>query len=194
MRSFFVITLISIFFYCCSNSGKEEAKAGKSKFSASFNKSVESLLGAYYDLSDAFVRWDSNAVNLKSEDLLNKSKSFSVDATKNDSTIAPDLKEFQNYFFSSIDSIHAKADLTDKRKAFSSASQTLFGFLNTIKYDQSRLFLNECTMPFNDTGRAVWISKSDTMRNPYLGLHHQRYGGGMIECGNNISKIDYLDK
>ena len=155
---------------------------------------MESLLAGYYDLSDAFVRWDSSAVNLKSEDLLTKSKSFKMDEIKNNSALAPDLQEFENYFVSSLENIHSAPDFIDKRKAFSNASQTLFGFLNTIKYDKSRLFLNECTMPFNDTGRAVWISKSDTVRNPYLGLHHPRYGSGMLECGSNISKIDYIDK
>jgi hypothetical protein len=46
-------------------------------------------------------------------------------------------------------------------------------------------------MPFNDTGRAVWLSKSDTLRNPYLGLHHPRYGSGMLECGTQEATIDF---
>ncbi|MGZ5191102.1 MAG: hypothetical protein ACXWCZ_08760, partial [Flavisolibacter sp.] len=81
--------------------------------------------------------------------------------------------------------------LENKRKAFHHFSENFYNFLRNIKYDAAKVYLHECTMPFNDTGRAVWLSKSDTLRNPYLGMYHPRYGSGMLECGTEEATIDY---
>jgi len=40
----------------------------------------------------------------------------------------------------------------------------------------------------------VWLSETDSVRNPYLGLHHPKYGKAMIECGSTKSTIDFISK
>jgi hypothetical protein len=46
-------------------------------------------------------------------------------------------------------------------------------------------------MAFNDTETAQWLSKTEDIRNPYLGLHHPKYKSGMLECGEVKDSIDY---
>jgi hypothetical protein len=49
-------------------------------------------------------------------------------------------------------------------------------------------------MAFNDTEPGDWLSETDSIRNPYLGLHHPKYGKAMIDCGQTKSTIDFTKK
>jgi hypothetical protein len=195
MRQLLIFFVICSFIFSCSDSNKKtKGKPADSKYSTAFNRSMASMLDNYYDLSEAFVKWDSTSVNLSADRLKQNLKGLEATETKKDSAISSNLRQFGNEFTSDIQKLRSANSLADKRHVFSDASQTLFSFLKDIEYDQGKIYLNECTMPFDDAGRAVWISRSDTLRNPYLGLRHPRYGSGMLECGSNISTIDFSAK
>jgi hypothetical protein len=49
-------------------------------------------------------------------------------------------------------------------------------------------------MAFNDSIPGDWLSETESIRNPYMGLHHPRYGDAMIECGSTKSTIDFSKK
>ena len=88
------------------------------------------------------------------------------------------------------------ADLSVKRESLHALTQHLYDFLRAVRYDAKPLYLQKCPMAFNDTGEGVWLTDrgKDSIRNPYLGLHHPRYGKGMLECGENESTIDFQKK
>jgi hypothetical protein len=47
-------------------------------------------------------------------------------------------------------------------------------------------------MAFNDIDSGYWLSKSNSIRNPYMGLHHPRYHSGMLNCGETLDSIKQL--
>ena len=46
-------------------------------------------------------------------------------------------------------------------------------------------------MAFNDTEPGLWLSKTEAIRNPYLGLHHPKYGKAMLVCGEVKDEIQF---
>jgi hypothetical protein len=46
-------------------------------------------------------------------------------------------------------------------------------------------------MAFNDAEPGVWLSSSDSVRNPYLGLHHPKYKSEMVECGGPKDTLNF---
>jgi hypothetical protein len=85
-------------------------------------------------------------------------------------------------------------NITDKRHDLNSLTQHLYAFLEKVQYDEKKIYLNECPMAFNDTIPGDWLSETDSIRNPYLGLHHPKYGKAMIDCGGTKSTLDYSSK
>lgn len=192
MRLIPLFLLIVIICSCGEAEKPAVEKPRSSKFSSEFNSSFLPLLNDYYSLSELFVKWDSSSLANVAATMIKKLNKVVVEK---DSAVRNNFSTVQNVFISDLTTI-MQPDLTleNKRKAFSHFSENFYNFLNNIKYDAAKIYLHECTMPFNDTGRAVWLSRTDSLRNPYLGLYHKRYGSGMLECGTHEETIDYTAK
>lgn len=185
-----LISLFSLFLFSCNDSqGNKEDQPIASKHSSAFNTSVQSALDSYHSLTEAFVNWDSAAVLLQAKQLQVKLDSIKLDEFPNEAkgtaSGSVDLakRDLQN--------MTVNNSLTDKRHALNSLTQNLYDFLKTVQYDEKKIYLNECPMAFNDTDPGDWLSETDSIRNPYLGLHHPKYGKAMIDCGSNKSTIDF---
>ncbi len=163
-----------------------------SKHSDSFNQSVENLMNEYYALTEAFVNWDSASVNNRSKGLSEKLNSVDLNELKKDTSgILETAEVFLNNAKNDAQTIQQEPDITNKRHALNSLSDNLFNFLRVVKHDRSKLYLQECPMAFNDEDPGMWLSKTPEIRNPYLGLHHPRYGKGMINCGETKDTLNY---
>jgi hypothetical protein len=154
-----------------------------SKYSDILNQSINDLLNGYYNLSEAFVTWDSAAIKVKTLELKDKVQKLSLDEIQKDTAIYQTASTYKDAFKNDISGIEATIDITEKRRAFHSLSQNIYDLLRTIQYDASKVFMQECPMAFNDTETGSWLSKTENIRNPYLGLYHPRYKNGMLECG-----------
>jgi hypothetical protein len=191
----FFVLFVFIFIISCNNADKKPTENKiASKHSAAFNRSFDSLMTAYYNLTEAFVNWDSVAIINSSTQLDNRIKHTPLDELGKDEAL---LSKANLALFNMQDAvldIVGKNDITTKRHSLNTVSENLFGLLSIVQYDENKVYLQECTMPFNDTGRGVWLSKTDDIRNPYLGMHHPTYGKGMLVCGNNKSTIDFQNK
>jgi hypothetical protein len=196
MRSIFIVFLfISVGLAACTNSEQKTEKSEvvtESKHSAAFNQSVQSAMDAYYNLTEAFVNWDSVKASSLAATLHTKLDSLSLgdlkketpaEASKAETSVANAKKD--------LSGMVAAKDIIAKRHAFNSLSDNLFQFLNTVRYDRQKLYLQECPMAFNDEEPGHWLSASEAIRNPYLGLHHPRYKGAMIECGETKEIVNY---
>lgn len=166
----------------------------ESKHSQAFNTSVQSAMDSYNRLLEAFVNWDSATAVAQSMELGAKLDNIALNEFQ------PEIKETAK---SSLDL--AKRDLqvmalnnnlTEKRRGLHSLTNNLYDFLRAVQYDAKKIYLQECNMAFNDTEPAVWLADKgkDSIRNPYLGLHHPEYGTTMLECGENKSTIDFTLK
>ena len=200
MRTIFIIIISAVlaaavwffFLYKKNDEGPKQKPISVSKNSAPFNQSVSDMMNAYYDLTEAFVNWDSVAIPKNGSLLRQKLDSLRLSEIRKDST---DFFETANSIVENarMDAavIASDSSMLTKRHSLNSLSQNIYDFLRTVRYDQSKLFLQECPMAFNDTDPGVWLSKADSIRNPYLGLHHPHYGRGMINCGNTKDTLNF---
>ena len=166
-----------------------------SKHTAQFNTAINNYLNDYYQLSEALVRWDTSAVQTSSATLIRTTGDLSLQNLIKDSTVLNEAGSKLAAFSADLAVIKNHADITQKRRAFDAYSQKLFDFLNIVKYDHKKLYLQECPMAFEEGDvNGIWISEVDSIRNPYLGLYHPKYKSGMLVCGENKAKIDFQNK
>jgi len=202
MKKFFAILGILIVLFAGSiwfiyfRGGKKRPKGPKpisltvSKHSDVFNQSVATLLGDYYSLSEAFVTWDTGSVNTSAQALKTSLDSLKVDELKVDTTgIYESALDPLANAKSAADSIIGNAAIAGKRVFFNTLSENLRLLFIVVKYDQGKLYWQECPMAFGDDKPGNWLSKTDAVRNPYLGNK-----GSMLECGAPKDTINFMIK
>jgi murein L,D-transpeptidase YcbB/YkuD len=177
---------------------KEEPKTeaiAVSKHSKGFNESIAATLNSYYTLTDAFVNWDSSKVNTQVNDLKQKLGTINLNELKKDSNaILATAQSFIVNAQGNTSDIEQSPSMEQKRRALNNLTDNLYNFLRTVKYDASKLYLQECPMAFNDTEAGQWLSKTEEIKNPYLGTHHPRYGKSMLSCGETKDTVNFTGK
>ena len=191
----FVVLAIG-FLSCKNGSDKKQDESIKvtSKHSTTFNNAVDRILGSYYNLSEAFVNWDSANIGKHSVELKVALDSFALDQLLTDSIVHNSAREPLSNARVEINSIIDDPSLDEKRASFNLLSDNLKTFLVTVKYDSRKIYWQECPMAFDDTKPGYWLSPIDSIRNPYLGTKHPKYGSGMLECGGTKEVIDFTGK
>ena len=190
-----IIGVLSWYFFVTRKAPKEEGPKPQplsvSKHTDSFNVAVSKVLTSYYALTNDFVNWDSVAVSNHASELKANLEAVNFDELKKDTIIHQTAVTFIDASKGELETILQPADLTTKRHALNNLSDNMYNLLRTIHYDRSKIYLQECPMAFNDTEPGVWLSKTDAVQNPYLGLHHPKYKGGMVECGGPRDTLNY---
>ena len=178
--------------------GTTQQALAVSKHTPEFNASVSALLTDYEKLSESFVKWDSIGSVAIANALLGDVDNIKMEEIKNDSSdIYLTAIGFIDNMKSILQSMVAEKNIRPQREAFDNLTDNIRHFLNTVKYDREKLYLQECTMAFDDTKAAYWISKSDKTeerRNPYLGIKDPKYGSGMLKCGEVKQTINHTGK
>jgi hypothetical protein len=131
-----------------------------SKHSVAFNSSVKSMLDSYYQLTESLVNWDSISSQNNARSLKDKINSLQLDELKKDSgAILETANSFLMDSKSNLDSITTQKGITAQREDLNSLTQNLYDFLRVVKYDESKLYLQQCPMAFNnETEPGVWLS------------------------------------
>jgi hypothetical protein len=120
--------------------------------------------------------------------------SFALESLVPDSAVHAAVQESLSNARVEISSIIADPSLEEKRASFNLLSDNLKNFLTTVKYDKAKIFWQECPMAFDDTKPGYWLSPVDSVRNPYLGIKHPKYGSGMLQCGGTKELIDFVGR
>jgi len=163
-----------------------------SKHSDTFNTKVATVLGTYEKLSEQFVAWDSAQAVTTAQALTKEVENINLDELKKDSNaIYETALAFVDNAKANLQTIETEKGIRPQREAFNNLTDNLYQFLNTVKYDREKLYLQQCPMAFDDTQAANWLSKKPEIRNPYLGLHHPTYGKGMLTCGETKQTINH---
>jgi hypothetical protein len=192
-----LILLLTAWLAACSDDEKKPVEQQRiSQNTAVFNRAVGAMLEAYYEVSEALVNWDSIRIIAASQKLDSMVKKIDLNELKDRADL---LQKANLSLFKTVDaslSLGQVKDINIKRQHFHSLSTALFGFLSSVEFDEKSIYLQECPMAFNDTGTGVWLTDKglDSIRNPYLGLHHPKYGKGMLECGGNKSVLNIQRK
>jgi hypothetical protein len=175
----------------------EPAAMTVSRHSDAFNQSVNKMLDAYYRLTEAFVNWDTAAVNKSADELRILVDSLKLDEMKKDSAIYPTVESYWNTVKTEVAGLRADEEIYEKRESLNFLSQQLFDLLRTIKYDAANVYYQECPMALNNyESSAFWLSTSgedDDRRNPYLGLHDPKYGKAMLICGATRDSLHFAE-
>ena len=163
-----------------------------SQHTDSFNQSINAMLASYDTLTEAFVNWDSAAVAKNAVTLSQKLNAIDLSELKKDSVIYQTAISYKDNFATDLKTIEDAPGIAKKRTAFNSFSQNLYDLLRTVHYDRSKIYLQECPMAFNNEATpGMWLSRNEAIRNPYMGLHHPKYGKAMIECGDTKDSVNF---
>jgi hypothetical protein len=180
------LSLLSILMVSCNNSKPEKVV---SKHSSAFNNSVQSAMDRYHALTEAFVNWDSAAAASKALEL--KTKLSDIKLNEFPANVKETADGSLHLAQQDLEGMTVNIGLTEKRHLLNSLTQHIYKFLEAVQYDEKKIYLQECPMAFNDSIPADWLSETDSIRNPYFGLHHPTYGHAMIDCGSTKSTIDF---
>lgn len=178
---------------------KEEAPKQQalavSKHSDAFNSSVAGMLTDYEKLSELFVNWDSAAVVPAAQTLVKDFDNLNMEEIKKDSSLiyetAIGLVENAK---GDLQTIAEAKSIREQRETFDNLTDNIGQFLNTVRYDREKLYVQQCPMAFDDVKAAKWLSKKEEIRNPYLGLKDPKYGRSMLSCGETIKTINHTGK
>lgn len=194
-----LVVVLAAYLWYSFKGGKKREKGPKpvaltvSKHSPVFNASLQEALDAYYGLSEAFVTWDTAAISRQGNSLQVALANVQLDELKEDTTgiyetaldpLANAKNETAN--------IISNTSIDAQRTAFNNLSENLRLLFIVVKYDQGKLYWQECPMAFGDERPGFWISKTDDVRNPYLGTSHPKYKDGMLKCGGPKDTINFM--
>ena len=194
-----LVLLFAAYIWYSFSKGKKRVKGPKpialavSKHSPAFNQSVQSVLDAYYNISEAFVKWDTVGIAKHGSELKMALDSLKVEELKVDTTgiYETALDPLANAK-SEMANILSQPSIDTKRTAFNNLSENLRLLFIVVKYDQGKLYWQECPMAFGEDQPGYWLSKTDAVRNPYLGTSHPKYKDGMLECGGPKDTINFM--
>ncbi|MFT4152377.1 DUF3347 domain-containing protein [Parafilimonas sp.] len=160
----------------------EAPKTGDSKNPDSFNAVFDSMLTAYDSLRTAFINWDTVAADKYAAALqlclisVPYEQLHEEDAATRATSIAQNAADALQTLIN-IDSIN------NKRRFFYTASESIYHLVKTTGYDKTVIYHIKCPMAFDGNREGWWISKVNTIDNPYLGKFHPTYKSAMLECG-----------
>ena len=172
--------------------GPEPIPLAVSKHSDSFNQSAQDLLQQYYDMTEAFVNWDSVKVAATATSLKNALDNLKIDELQQDTLIYQSALDPLANAKAQTDLIISEPSLAQKRVALNTLTDNIMQLMVTIKYDRAKMYLQECPMAFGEDHAGIWLSRSDSVRNPYMGLKHPEYKASMLECGGPKDTINFM--
>nr|WP_314897637.1 DUF3347 domain-containing protein [uncultured Flavobacterium sp.] len=142
------------------------------------NNQLKPVFDNYFSLKDALVKTDGKMASSVAKDLL-----ASLNAVKMDE-LAMDVHlvwmKVMKDLTTGAKSISETQDIKKQRTLFMSLSKNMHDLIKVAKYE-TPVFYQFCPMA-NDGKGANWLSKDDTIKNPY-------YGSQMLSCGKTIEEI-----
>jgi hypothetical protein len=190
-----LIGIIRYLFFSNGGSNHSNTKAEPltvSKHSEIFNKSMQSMLNSYYQLTEAFVNWDTVSINKYGNELKMALDSVQINELQKDTVIYLTALDPLANAKTEINSILADPSINEKRGSFNILSDNIRSLLVIVKYDQAKIYWQECPMAFGEEKPGNWLSKTVDVRNPYLGTKDPNHGNSMVECGGPKDTINFM--
>jgi hypothetical protein len=131
---------------------------------------ADRITNAYIGIKNALVTDDAGLAQLKAKDML------SVLSGDLDKDLKPEQKKLLAAYIEKLrfDSRHISesATIEHQREHFANLSKNMFTVLKGLKMNSLTVYKQYCPMK-----KAVWISETVTIKNPY-------YGKQMLDCGS----------
>ncbi len=138
-----------------------------SEHSDNFNLSLENVLNAYYNMTDAFSKDDVTAINKSGAELKIALDSLKIDELQKDTLIYQTALDPLANAKVELTSILADPSIDEKKGSLNIFSDHLYTFIRIVRYDIAVLYWLECTSAFGEDKPGYWISKTEESSNPY---------------------------
>lgn len=132
----------------------------------------------YFALKDALVKTDATSAAAKAKALVTSINAVKMNEMKMDvhmvwMKVLTELKK-------DATAISASKDVKVQRASFDTLSESIYKLIKVSKSDKA-VYYQHCPMA-NDGKGANWLSKENTVKNPY-------YGSMMLSCGKVVETI-----
>lgn len=139
---------------------------------------LKAVFDNYFAIKDALVKTDGNSTSTKAKELLS-----AINAVKMDKLTTEEhavwMKVMKDLAFDA-EHISNTKDASHQRDHFMSLSKNIYALIKVSK-TQTPTYYQFCPMA-NDGKGANWLSKEETVKNPY-------YGSQMLSCGKTVEII-----
>lgn len=139
---------------------------------------LSAVFDSYFAVKDALVKTDGAIASTQAKKLLSAINSVKMEALEMNVHMAW-MKVLEN-LKSDATSISASKDIKTQRASFDTLSESMYAVLKLSKQD-TPTYYQHCPMA-NDGKGANWLSKEETVKNPY-------YGSQMSSCGKTIETL-----
>lgn len=132
----------------------------------------------YFAIKDALVKTDGNTASTKAKALLSAINAVKMEILKTDEHMAwmkvvANLKEDAEHISNTKDAGH-------QRDHFATLSASIYQLIK-VSTQETPTYFQHCPMA-NDGKGADWLSKENTIKNPY-------FGSMMLSCGKTVETI-----
>ncbi|MFV5688670.1 DUF3347 domain-containing protein [Flavobacterium sp. ZT3R25] len=142
------------------------------------NNQLKPVFDNYFLLKDAIVKTDTKAASSIAKNLLASLNGVKMDELAMDAHLV--WMKVMKDLMAGAKNVSEKQDIKKQRTLFMSLSKNMHDLIKVAKYE-TPVFYQFCPM-FNDGKGANWLSKGDTIKNPY-------YGSQMLSCGKTVETI-----
>lgn len=143
------------------------------------NTSVFSALYTnYFAIKDALVKADGKAAAAKASELAKTITAIPMSNMKADEHTV--WMKIQNNLKTDAEHIAETNVVKHQRDHFTALSESLYALAKTTT-EGNTLYYQKCPMYNNGQG-AYWLSKENTVKNPY-------YGSAMLSCGSTVETL-----
>ena len=159
-------------------SGANKADMDIINNSTSTENQLKAVFDNYFAVKDALVKTDGNTASAKAKELLSAINAVKMETLKMDEhmewmKVVANLKEDAEHISDTKDAGH-------QRDHFATLSKSIYELIKVSKQDTPTYF-QHCPMA-NDGKGADWLSKENTIKNPY-------FGSMMLSCGKTVETI-----
>ncbi len=139
---------------------------------------LKAVFDNYFALKDALVKSDGNLTSSMAKQLFNTINAVQMEKlTTEEHTVW--MKVMKDLKFDT-EHIEETKDVAHQRDHFMTLSENMYQLLKVSKHDKP-VYYQHCPMA-NDGKGANWLSKENTVKNPY-------YGSAMLSCGKTVETI-----
>jgi copper chaperone CopZ/phosphopantetheinyl transferase (holo-ACP synthase) len=139
---------------------------------------LSAVFDTYFAVKDALVKTDGNTASAKATDMLSAINEVKMETLKMDvhmvwMKVLENLKE-------DVSTISLSKDTKTQRASFDTLSESIYKLIKISK-QETPTYYQHCPMA-NEGQGANWLSKEETIKNPY-------YGSQMLSCGKTVESI-----
>lgn len=140
---------------------------------------LKAVFDHYFALKDALVNSNGQMASAKAKELLHALGAVEMNKLANEEHMVW-MKVMKDLKFDT-EQIVATENVGQQRDFFDTLSDTMYQLLKVTK-QETPTYYQHCPMA-NDGNGANWLSKENTVKNPY-------YGSAMLSCGKTVETIE----